>query len=124
MYFVLAHRKTQDTDDTTGLENFQYSPDSLGDLQDLAVKVSAKWKAIARCLEVPENTIESIDMQYRSDGTDECLMKVFDWWKRKGVFRYAWSTIIRILEKPAVGHSDVAKHLRQTLDHRPPDPSA
>lgn len=120
----IAHLNSEGRNGATGLEHFQYSPDNAGELQDLAVKVSAKWKSIARYLNVRENTIESIDMQYRADGTVECLMKVFDWWQKQRTKRYTWAVIIDILEKPGVGHCDVASRLRQTLDHRPPDPSA
>ena len=123
-YFLqsLAFLKTQGG--STGLEDFQYSPDSVGELQDLAAEVSSKWRAIARYLDVPQNTIDSIDQQHRVDGMDECLMKVFDWWQKKRTKRYTWATIITVLEKPGVGHRAVAQRLRQTLDHREPDPSA
>lgn len=119
-----AQLESQGASSAFGLEHFQYSPDNVGQLQDLATEVSAKWKIIARYLGVPENTIESIDMQYRGDGMDECLMKVFDWWCNKGTMRYTWATIINILEKPSVDRLQVARHLRQTLNRKEPDPSA
>ena len=93
-------------------------------MQDLALEISSKWKAIARHLSVPENTIDTTEKQYKSDGVEECLMKVFDWWQKNQARPYTWAILIETLEKPSVGHCDVAKRLRQTLQRRQPDPSA
>ena len=106
------------------LEDFQYPPDNTGELQDLAAEVSTKWKAIARYLNVSNNTIENINMRCQKEGMEECLMQVFDWWRMNHTTPYTWATIIKILEKPSVGHGKVAARLRQTLEHRQPDPSA
>ena len=120
LLWSLASLKMQDMD----LEDFQYPPDNAGELQDLAAKVSMKWKVIARYLKASHNTIESINMRYQKEGMEECLMQVFDWWQMSHTKPYTWATIIEILEKPSVGHGKLAAHLRQTLEHRQPDPSA
>ena len=93
----------QEFSSSTGLEYFKYPPDSTGELQDLTAKVSVKWKEIARYLNVPENTIESIGRQYRVNRMDDCLMRVFDWWQMNHTTQYTWATIIEILKKPTVG---------------------
>ena len=91
------------------------SKPELSDLMnEVASKVSAKWKEISIQLGLTLN-----DQKYFIDATSgdpfKCFTFVFTVWKDRATRPYTWSTVIQTLQAPAVGEIRLAQELRTKL---------
>ena len=91
------------------------SEPELSDLMnEVASKVSAKWKEISIQLGL---TLD--DQQHFIDATSgdpkQCFTFVFTVWKSSATRPYTWSTVIKALESPAVNEMRLAQELRTKL---------
>ena len=83
----------------------------LSDLMnDVASKVSAKWRQISIQLGLTHN-----DQGCFADATDNnamnCFALVLNAWKNRATRPYTWSTMIEVLNSPAVAEVRLAQEL-------------
>ena len=101
-----------------GLRNKYAGLESEPELSDLmnevASKVSAKWKEISIQLGLTFNDQKCFIEDTFGD-PKQCLTCVFTVWKRRGTRPYTWSTVIEVLETPAVDEMRLAQELRTKL---------
>ena len=82
---------------------------------EVAAKVSAKWRLIGVQLEIPGNVLDDIQSQVagKPDSNMHAFEKMLDKWRTLHTSPYTWLTIIEALESPAVGEREVAAELRK-----------
>ena len=97
------------------------SEPELSDLMnEVASKVSAKWKEISIQLGVTLND-QKCFIDATSGDPNQCFTFVFNVWKNRATRPYKWSTVIQTLETPAVGEKRLAQDLRTKLQSQLPD---
>ena len=83
-------------------------------MNEVASKVSAKWKEISIQLELTLN-----DQKCFTDATsgdpNQCFSFVFNVWRNRATRPYTWSTVIQALESSAVNEVQLAQELRAKL---------
>ena len=95
----------------TGLE----SEPQLSDLMnEVASKVSAKWKEISIQLGLTLND-QKCFIDATSGDPNQCFTFVFNVWRNRATRPYTWSTVIQTLESPAVDEVRLARELRTKL---------
>ena len=91
------------------------SEPQLSDLMnEVASKVSAKWKEISIQLGLTPSDQESFMASTPNDPI-QCFTSVFRVWKNQETRPYTWSTVIKALESPAVDEMRLAQELRTKL---------
>ena len=91
------------------------SEPELSDLMnEVASKVSAKWKEISIQLGLTLNDLESFT-DATGDNAMNCFPLVFNAWKSRATRPYTWSTVIEVLNAPAVAEVRLAQELRTKL---------
>ena len=91
------------------------SEPELSDLMnEVASKVSAKWKQISIQLGLTPNDEECFIASTPSD-TIQCITSVFKVWKKRAQKPYTWSTVIEALNAPAVDEIRLAHELTTKL---------
>ena len=91
------------------------SEPELSDLMnEVASKVSAKWKEISIQLGLTVND-QKCFIDVTSGDPNQCLTFVFNVWKNRATRPYKWSTVIEVLETPAVGEKRLAQELKTKL---------
>ena len=95
----------------SGLE----SEPELSDLMnEVASKVSAKWKEISIQLGLTLND-QKYFMELTLGDSKQCFTFVFTVWRSRATKPYTWSTVIEALEAPAVDEKRLAQELRAKL---------
>ena len=90
------------------------SPPEIDDfLEQVAVKVSAKWRMLGIKLGVKTHELDEISKQ-NQDGV-LCLERVLALWKDKANPPYTWATVIDALKSPIVGEKSVAEDVEMWL---------
>ena len=81
---------------------------------EVAAKVTAKWRIIGVQLEIPANVLDDIQSQVagRPDSNMHAFELMLEKWRILRTSPYEWLTIIRALESPAVGEQAVADELK------------
>ena len=91
------------------------SEPELSDLMnEVASKVSAKWKQISIQLGLTPNDEECFMASTPNDPI-HCLTSVFKVWKKRAKKPYTWSTVIEVLNAPAVDEIRLGKELTTKL---------
>ena len=97
------------------------SEPELSDLMnEIASKVSAKWKDISIQLGLTLNDQKHF-MELTHGDPKHCFTFVFTVWKSRATRPYTWSTMIKALESPAVDEMRLAQELRTKLQSQLPD---
>ena len=97
------------------------SEPELSDLMnEVASKVSAKWKEISIQLGLTLND-QKCFIDATSGDPNQCFTFVFNVWKNRATRPYKWSTVIKALETPTVGEVRLAQDLRTKLQSQLPD---
>ena len=94
-----------------GLEN---EPELSDLMNEVASKVSAKWKQISTQLGLTANDEECFLASTPSDSI-QCIISVFKVWKKQATKPYTWSTVIKVLNAPAVDEIRLAHKLTTKL---------
>ena len=94
-----------------GLES---EPELLDLMNEVASKVSAKWKEISIQLGLTLND-QKCFIEVTFGDPKQCMTFVFTVWKSRGTRPYTWSTVIEVLETPAVDEMRIAQELRTKL---------
>ena len=94
-----------------GLES---EPDLSDLMNEVASKVSAKWKEISIQLGLTLND-QKYFMELSLGDPKQCFTFVFTVWKSRATRPYKWSTVIQVLESPAVDEIRLAQELRKKL---------
>ena len=101
-----------------GLGNKYAGLESEPELSDLmnevASKVPSKWKQISIQLELTPSDQECFMASSPNDPI-QCFTSVFRVWKSRATRPYTWSTVIAVLEAPAVDEMRLAQELRTKL---------
>ena len=83
------------------IEDYELDPDnepSQKDLEKFVVrKCDSKWKSMATLLDLDENTISSIDADYKQN--KDKLRAVLEVWKKVGDEQRKWSDIFAVLKE-------------------------
>ena len=95
----------------TGLESEPELPDLIN---EVASKVSAKWKEISIQLGLTLND-QKYFMELTLGDPKQCFTFVFTVWKSRATRPYTWSTVIQALESPAVDEIRLAHELKTKL---------
>ena len=91
------------------------SKPELSDLMnEVASKVYVKWKQISIQLGLTLND-QKCFIDATSGDPNQCFTFVFDVWKSRATRPYTWSTVIEVLEAPAVDEMRLAHELRTKL---------
>ena len=85
----------------------QSPPEVVDFLEQVAVKVSAKWRMIGLKLGIKTHELDEISKQ-NQDGV-LCLERVLALWKDKANPQYTWATVIDALKSPIVREKSVAE---------------
>ena len=92
------------------------SEPELSDLMnEIACKVSAKWKEINIQLGLTLNDQQHF-MELTLGDPKQCFTFVFTVWKSRATRPYTWSTVVQALETPAVDEMRLAQELRTKLE--------
>ena len=83
-------------------------------MNEIASKVSAKWKDISIQLGLTLNDQKHFTELTLGD-PKQCFTFVFTIWKSRAARPYTWSTVIQALESPAVDEIRLAQELRKKL---------
>ena len=83
-------------------------------MNEVASKVSAKWKQINIQLGLTPNDEECFMASTPNDPI-QCITSVFKVWKNRATKPYTWSTVIEVLNAPAVGETRLAHELSTKL---------
>ena len=83
-------------------------------MNEVASKVSAKWKEISIQLGLTVND-QKCFIDATSGDPNQCFTFVFNVWRNRATRPYKWSTVIQTLETPAVGEVRLAQELRTKL---------
>ena len=95
------------------------SEPELSDLMnEVASKVSAKWKEISIQLGLTFNDQECF-ADATGDNAMKCFALVINAWKSRATRPYTWSTVIEVLNAPAVAEVRLAQELRTKYSHQP-----
>ena len=98
----------------TGLE----SEPELSDLMnEVASKVSAKWKEISIQLGLTFNDQECF-ADATGDNAMKCFALVINAWKSRATRPYTWSTVIEVLNAPAIAEVRLAQELRTKYSYQ------
>ena len=92
---------------------FQSPPGIVDFLEQVAVKVPAKWRMLGLKLGVNTYKLDEIAKQ-NQDGV-HCLERVLALWKDKANSPYTWATVIDALKSPIVGEKSVAEDVEMWL---------
>ena len=91
------------------------SEPELSDLMnEVASQVPAKWKQISIQLGLTPSDQECFVASNPNDPL-QCFTSVFRVWKNRATRPYKWSTVIEVLETPAVDEKRIAQKLRTKL---------
>ena len=91
------------------------SEPQLSDLMnEVASKVSAKWRQISIQLGLTLND-QKCFIDATSGDPNQCFTFVFNVWRNRATRPYTWSTVIQTLESPAVDEVRLAHELRTKL---------
>ena len=94
------------------------SEPELSDLMnEVASKVSAKWKEISIQLGLTFNDQECF-ADATGDNAMKCFALVINAWKSRATRPYTWSTVIEVLNAPAVAEVRLAQELRTKYSHQ------
>ena len=91
----------------------QTPPEIVDFLEQVAVKVSAKWRMLGLKLGVKTHELDELAKQ-NNDGI-YCLERVLVLWKDKAIPPYTWGTVIDALKSPIVGEKSVAEDVEMWL---------
>ena len=96
------------------------SEPELSDLMnEVASKVSAKWKEISIQLGLTLN-----DQECFADATGnnpmKCFALVLNAWRTRATRPYTWSTVIEVLNAPSIGEISLAQELTTKHHHQLP----
>ena len=80
-------------------------------MNEVASKVSAKWKHISIQLGLTPSDQDSF-ADATGDNAMKCFALVFNAWKSRATRPYTWSTMIEVLNTPAVAEFRLAQELR------------
>ena len=94
-----------------GLES---EPELLDLMNEVASKISAKWKEISIQLGLTLND-QKCFIDAISGDPNQCITFVFNVWRNRATRPYKWSTVIQILESPAVDEVRLAQELGTKL---------
>ena len=83
-------------------------------MNEVASKVSAKWKQISIQLGLTPSDQECFIASTPNDPL-QCFTSVFRVWKSRATRPYTWFTMIEALESPAVDEMRLAQELRTKL---------
>ena len=97
-----------------GLESEPELPDLMN---EVASKVSAKWKEISIQLGLTLNDQECF-ADATGDNAMKCFALVFNAWKSRATRPYRWSTVIEVLNAPAVAEVRLAQELKAKYGHQ------
>ncbi len=73
-------------------------------------KVATKWREIGTLL-IDENTLATIDEDFRHEPCRQKIRKVLKEWEVSGDLPYHWSSLIRVLQTDIVSETNLALHL-------------
>ena len=83
-------------------------------MNEVASKVSAKWKEISIQLGLTLND-QKYFMELTLGDPKQCFTFVFTVWNSRATKPYPWSTVVEALEAPAVDEMRLAQELRMKL---------
>ena len=95
-------------------EGLESEPELSDLMNEVASKVSAKWKQISIQLGLTANDEECFLASTPNDPL-QCITSVFKVWKKRATKPYTWSTVIEVLKAPAVDEIRLAKELTTKL---------
>ena len=99
-----------------------HSEPKLSDLMNkVAAKIPSKWRDIGLQLGLNQGVLDGIATISPRD-TNLCYSNMFTLWKNKNptTHPYTWSTIVKVLEAPAVGQERLANKIKNKLTGQPP----
>ena len=85
------------------------SPPSLNDLNHICNNIGKNWKKLARALGFSRGPIETIEIDYSSEGVYEMAWQTILKWRRKRVDDVKLCYIARILDD--IGMAQLAREL-------------
>ena len=83
------------------------------ELLNLLANISAKWRLIGICLNIPYNDLEGIQQNPISD--IKKLSAVINRWKESQSSPFTWATVIAALESPTVNSLRKSNEIRDYL---------
>ena len=83
-------------------------------MNEVASQVSSKWKEISIQLGLTLNDQECF-ADATGDNAMKCFALVFNAWKSRATRPYRWSTVIEVLNAPAIAEVRLAQELRAKL---------
>ena len=94
------------------------SKPQLSDLmKEVASKMPVKWKEISIQLGLTLND-QKCFIDATSGDPNQCFTFVFNVWRNQATRPYTWSTVIQVLEAPAVDETRLAWELRTKLQSK------
>ena len=99
---------------TQKYKGLQSEPQLSDLMNEVASKVSGKWKAISIQLGLTLND-QKCFIDATSGDPNQCFTFVFNVWRNRATRPYTWSTLIQTLESPAVDEVRLAQELRTKL---------
>ena len=94
------------------------SKPELSDLMnEVASNISAKWREISIQLGLTLNDQECF-ADATGDNAMKCFALVFNAWKSRATRPYTWSTVIEVLNAPAIAEVRLAQELRTKYSHQ------
>ena len=94
-------------------------PKLLDLMNEVAAVIPSKWRDIGLQLGLSQGVLEGIaTISPRS--TNLCYSNVFTLWENQNSYPYTWSTIVEVLQAPAVGEETLATKIKSKLTGLPP----
>ena len=93
----------------------QSPPKIIDFLEQVAMKVSAKWRILGLKLGVETHELDEISRQIKDGSGVLCLERVVALWKDKADPPYTWATVIDALKSHIVGEKSVAQDVEMWL---------
>ena len=89
-------------------------PELLDLMNEVAAKIPSKWRDVGLQLGLDQGVLEGIALISPGD-TNLCYSNVFTRWKNLNLITspYTWSTIVQVLQAPAVGEKKLAEKIKK-----------
>ena len=93
------------------------SEPELSDLMSqVAAEIPSKWKDMGLQLGLDPSVLDGIDSNTRGNN-NHAYIAIFDSWKKQNSSKhtYTWSTIVQVLQTPAVGEKKLADKIKDKV---------
>ena len=85
-------------------------------MNEVAAVIPDKWKDVGLQLGLDPSVLNAIDSNTRGN-TNHAYSAIFDSWKKLNPSKhaYTWSTVVRVLQTPAVGEKKLADKIKDKV---------